>query len=144
MHPAQELQGTSSTKLKNKRIILAITGSIAAVNTIQLARELIRHGADVIPVMTHYATKIIHPDAIEFSTGHKPITTLSGQTEHVTYCGLVKQPADLLLITPCTANTISSSKLPAPASTFRATSSWTLCNSSICCSVACAATSSVA
>jgi phosphopantothenoylcysteine decarboxylase/phosphopantothenate--cysteine ligase len=107
MHPAKELHGTSSKKLENKRIILAITGSIAAINTVQLARELIRHSADVIPVMTPSATKIIHPDAIEFATGHKPITTLTGQTEHVTFCGLVKDPVDLLLISPCTANTIS-------------------------------------
>ena len=104
MHPAQELRGKTSKKLHKKRIILAITGSIAAVKTIQLARELIRHGAEVIPVMTPYATRIIHPDAIEFATGHKPITTLTGQTEHVTYCGLVHNPVDLLLITPCTAN----------------------------------------
>jgi len=107
MHPAKELYGTLSTKLENKRILLAITGSIAAVNTIQLARELIRHSADVIPIMTPNAQKIIHPDAIEFATGHKPITTLTGQTEHVTYCGLGQNPVDLLLISPCTANTLS-------------------------------------
>jgi phosphopantothenoylcysteine decarboxylase/phosphopantothenate--cysteine ligase len=57
--------------------------------------------------MTPNAQKIIHPDAIEFATGHKPITTLTGQTEHVTYCGLVQNPVDLLLISPCTANTLS-------------------------------------
>lgn len=107
MHPAKELQGTLSKKLQKKRILLAITGSIAAVNTIHLARELIRHGADIIPVMTHNATKMIHPDAIEFATGHTPITTLTGKTEHVTYCGLIQDPVDLLLISPCTANTIS-------------------------------------
>ncbi len=107
MHPAEELRGIKSNKLSQKRIILGVTGSIAAVETVKLSRELIRHGADVIPVMTKAATKIIHPDALEFATGHKPIIELSGQTEHVFFCGLVKDPVDLLLICPCTANTLS-------------------------------------
>jgi len=107
MHPAEELRGIKSNKLSKKKIILGVTGSIAAVETVKLSRELIRHGADVIPVMTKASTKIIHPDALEFATGHKPIIELSGQVEHVFFCGLVKDPADLLLICPCTANTLS-------------------------------------
>ena len=48
MHPSDEIRGMKSSLLKGKRIILAVTGSIAAVETVRLARELIRHGADVI------------------------------------------------------------------------------------------------
>ena len=107
MHPADEIRGSKSKKLSKKRIILGVTGSIAAVETIKLSRELIRHGANVIPVMTRAATKIIHPDALEFATGYKPIIELSGQAEHVFFCGLVKDPVDLILICPCTANTLS-------------------------------------
>jgi len=107
MHPAEELRGKKNNKLLHKRIVLGITGSIAAVECVKLARELIRHGATVYPVMTPSATRIIHPDAIEFATGHKPVIQLSGQTEHVSWCGLVQDPVDLLLISPCTANTIS-------------------------------------
>lgn len=107
MHPAEELRGEKSKKLFHKRIVLGVTGSIAAVESIKLARELIRHGAEVYPVMTPSATRIIHPDALEFATGHKPVVELTGKTEHVTWCGLVQNPVDLLLISPCTANTIS-------------------------------------
>ncbi len=107
MHPADELRGKKSNKLLNKRIVLGVTGSIAAVECVKLARELIRHGAKVYPVMTPAATRIIHPDALEFATSHSPIVQLTGQTEHVKWCGLVKDPVDLLLISPCTANTIS-------------------------------------
>ncbi|MEM0466652.1 MAG: bifunctional phosphopantothenoylcysteine decarboxylase/phosphopantothenate--cysteine ligase CoaBC [Candidatus Thermoplasmatota archaeon] len=107
MHPADEIRGSSSTKLAGKTIVLGVTGSIAAVETIALARELIRHGANIIPVMTPAATRIIHPDALEFATGHTPIVELSGKTEHVTWCGLTKNRADLLIISPCTANTLS-------------------------------------
>jgi len=107
MHPAEELRGKKNNKLLHKRIVLGVTGSIAAVESIKLARELIRHGADVYPVMTTAATRIIHPDALEFATSHKPVMQLTGQTEHVSWCGLVQDPVDLLLISPCTANTIS-------------------------------------
>ena len=107
MHPADEIRGIKSNKLSKKKIVLAVTGSIAAVECVKLSRELIRHGAEVFPVMTHSATKIIHPDSLEFATSNKPIIELSGQAEHVSFCGRVKNPADLLLISPCTANTIS-------------------------------------
>jgi len=107
MHPVDEIRGVKSNKLSNKRVVLGITGSIAAVECVKLSRELIRHGAEVIPVMTHSATKIIHPDSIEFATGNKPIIELSGKAEHVSFCGRVKNPADILVISPCTANTIS-------------------------------------
>ncbi len=107
MHPVNDIKGTKSDFLKNKRIVLAVTGSIAAVETVKLARELIRHGAEVIPVMTDSATKIIHPDSLWFATGYKPITKLTGATEHVSFCGKTKNAADLLLICPSTANTIS-------------------------------------
>ena len=107
MHPAEELRGKKNNKLLHKRIVLGVTGSIAAVECVKLSRELIRHGATVYPVMTPSATRIIHPDALEFATGHKPVVQLTGQTEHVAWCGLVPDPVDLLLISPCTANTIS-------------------------------------
>ena len=107
MHPVEDIRGSKSQLLKNKLIVLGVTGSIAAVETIKLAREIIRHGAEIIPVMSPSATKIIHPDSLWFATGNKPIVELSGAIEHVSYCGKVKNPADMLLICPCTANTIS-------------------------------------
>ena len=107
MHPADEIKTVKSDNLSNKRIVLGVTGSIAAVGLVQLSRELIRHGAEVYPVMTKAATGIIRPDALEFATGNKPIIELTGEAEHVVFCGRVKEPADLLLISPCTANTIS-------------------------------------
>jgi phosphopantothenoylcysteine decarboxylase/phosphopantothenate--cysteine ligase len=107
MHPSDDIRGSKSNRLSGKKIVLAVAGSIAAVETIKLARELIRHGVEIIPVMSSSAAKIIHPDSLWFATGKKPIVELSGATEHVSYCGRVKDPADLLLICPCTANTIS-------------------------------------
>jgi len=107
MHPVEELRGSASTLLRGKRILFGVTGSIAAVESVRLARELIRHGADVYPVMTPTATRILHPDSLEFATGHRPVTQLSGQIEHVQWCGMVPDPVDLVILPGCTANTIS-------------------------------------
>jgi phosphopantothenoylcysteine decarboxylase/phosphopantothenate--cysteine ligase len=106
-HPSEDIKGARSSILKGKRIVLGITGSIAAVECVKLIRELIRHNAEVIPVMSPEATRIIHPNAIHFAAGRPPITELTGDVEHVMYCGDRKDKADLLLIAPATANTIS-------------------------------------
>lgn len=106
MHPSERIRGSSGNALKEKTVVLAVCGSIAAVEAVQLARELIRHGARVVPVMTPAATRILHPDALEFATGLKPIVELTGQVEHVRYCGAAPREADVLLIAPATANTL--------------------------------------
>lgn len=107
MHPSANIRGAASSHLAGRTIILAVTGSIGAVKTVELARELLRHGADVIPVMSEAATRIIHPDALEFATGNAPILRLSGQAEHIAHLGDVPGRADLLLVAPATANTVA-------------------------------------
>ncbi len=102
----ERIKGKKSKKLEGKLIVLGITGSIAAVECVKLSRELIRRGADVVAVMSDAATKIVHPYALEFATGRKVITEITGGIEHVNYVG-VDGEADLLLIAPATANTIS-------------------------------------
>ncbi len=94
-----------SRSLEGKTIVLGITGSIAAVRCVELARELRRHGADVHAVMTGEGQKIIHPEAMRYATGNDVITGITGDVEHVEFCGIGGR-ASLLLIAPCTANTI--------------------------------------
>ena len=93
-------------RLSGKTIVLAVTGSIAAVETVKLAHELRRQGAVVQPVMSQAACGIIHPDALTYACGRETIIRISGFVEHVQYCG-DDGIADLLLIAPCTANTIA-------------------------------------
>lgn len=83
-------------------IVLCVTGSIAACETIKLAREFKRQGHSVKAFMTKEACKIIHPNALEFATGQDVVLELSGKIEHVKY-----SQADLILVAPATANTIS-------------------------------------
>jgi phosphopantothenoylcysteine decarboxylase/phosphopantothenate--cysteine ligase len=107
VHPSERILGASSRLLAGKTVVLGVTGSIAAVRSVELARELLRHGARVVPVMTREATRIVHPNALEFATGVEPIVELSGAVEHVQLMGSDAGGADLLLVAPCTANTLS-------------------------------------
>jgi phosphopantothenoylcysteine decarboxylase/phosphopantothenate--cysteine ligase len=107
LHHVKLIYATKSRKLVGKKIVLAIPGSIAAVECVKLARELIRHGAEVHAVMSENAQKIIHPYAMEFATGNPVVTEITGFIEHVELAGEHKNKADLVLVCPATANTIS-------------------------------------
>jgi phosphopantothenoylcysteine decarboxylase/phosphopantothenate--cysteine ligase len=96
----------SPQTLAGKQIIVAVTGSIAAVECVKLVHALRRKGAVVQVVMSTAAAGIITPDALAYASGRPVITRISGLVEHVTYCGDGGSAA-LLLIAPCTANTIS-------------------------------------
>jgi len=87
-------------RLAGRKIALCLTGSVAAVECVKLARELRRLGADVTGYMSQSATEIIHPNAVEFATGHSPVLRLSGAVEHLHHF-------DLVIVAPATANTIS-------------------------------------
>lgn len=84
------------------KIILCITGSIAATEDLKLVHELQRHGFDVECFMTEAATEIITPLSMEFATKKRVVTKITGYVEHVT-----NAQADLILVAPATANTIS-------------------------------------
>ncbi|MDD4253396.1 MAG: flavoprotein, partial [Methanoculleus horonobensis] len=64
--------------LSGKTVVLAVTGSIAAVETVKLAHALRRRGATVQAVMTEAAAGIIHPDALTYATGRPAITRITG------------------------------------------------------------------
>ena len=110
VHPSKDIMSSKSNRIKGKNICVCVTGSVGAVNTPDLCRQLMRHGAEVQCVMTHAATKIIHPDLLHWSTGNKVILELTGETEHIRIAG--ERPnergsADIIVVAPATANTIS-------------------------------------
>src|SRR2546422_4089575 len=105
MHRADRRRGARSLKLRGKTIVRGVTGSIAAVETVKLAHELIRHGAEVYAVLSRSAAEIIHPNALQYATGHPVVTAITGAMEYLEMCGRDGK-ADLLLIAPCTSNTI--------------------------------------
>ncbi len=96
----------TETTLAGKQVVIGVTGSIAAVELVKLIHELRRRGAGVRVVMSAAAAGIVTPDALAYASGHEVITRITGLVEHVTFCG-DEGSADLLLIAPCTANTLS-------------------------------------
>jgi phosphopantothenoylcysteine decarboxylase/phosphopantothenate--cysteine ligase len=109
--------------LFGKCVVLGVTGSIAAVEVVHLARLLRKRGATVQAVMSPAACGIITPDAVAYATEREVITRCSGRVEHVRYCGEGGE-GDLLLIAPCTANTlgkIASGIDDTPVTTFATT-----------------------
>jgi phosphopantothenoylcysteine decarboxylase / phosphopantothenate---cysteine ligase len=93
--------------LTGRRVVIGVSGSIAAIELPKVIREIIRHGADVQAVMSPEATRLVTPETLQFATGHPVITQLTGNVEHVTLFGPGPDRADLFLIAPATANTIS-------------------------------------
>ncbi|MXR51905.1 bifunctional phosphopantothenoylcysteine decarboxylase/phosphopantothenate--cysteine ligase CoaBC [Halovenus sp. WSH3] len=91
--------------LSGVRVALGVSGSIAAVKTVELAHELRRQGATVRAVMTPAAEGIIHPWSLEYATENDVVTEITGRVEHVDLCGNDGW-ADVLVIAPATANTV--------------------------------------
>jgi phosphopantothenoylcysteine decarboxylase/phosphopantothenate--cysteine ligase len=106
-HPSKDIIGTEGKELKGKSIVLCVTGSVAAVQSPEIARALMRHGTEVFAVMSPMAQKIIHPYLMEWATGNTVVTALTGKIEHVSLVGEHSLKADLVLVAPATANTIS-------------------------------------
>ncbi|MEW6329276.1 MAG: bifunctional phosphopantothenoylcysteine decarboxylase/phosphopantothenate--cysteine ligase CoaBC [Candidatus Micrarchaeota archaeon] len=107
-HPSHDIIGTRSGELKGKKIVLCVCGSVAAVRSADVARELMRAGAEVFCVMSPSAQKIIHPNLMEWATGNEVVTELTGAIEHVALAGEAggRARADVVLVAPATANTI--------------------------------------
>jgi phosphopantothenoylcysteine decarboxylase / phosphopantothenate---cysteine ligase len=102
-------------KLRGKRIVLGVTGGIAAYKAAELLRLFENEGADVWVVMTRAATRFITPLTFRVLSGHPVLTTLYADettlAEHadasgVEHIDLVKQ-ADLVVIAPGTANAMA-------------------------------------
>lgn len=93
--------------MKDKTIVLGVTGSIAAYKIACLASSLVKEGCEVHVVMTRNATNFINPITFETLTGNKCLVdTFDRNFEfHVTHVSLAKK-ADVILVAPATANII--------------------------------------
>lgn len=92
------------TELSGKKIVLCIAGSVAAYKALELARLLMRHGADVTCVASDAVTKLIQPDYFKWATGNKVITKLTGDLEHIRLADY--KQSDIIVVYPATANTL--------------------------------------
>ena len=97
------------TVLQGQHIVLGITGSIAAFKAAELASQLAQMGVELDVILTPSAEKFITPLTLQSVTGRHAFTEadLWGGEAHVLHVGLGHN-ADLLVVAPCTANTIAS------------------------------------
>lgn len=94
--------------LKDKTILLGVTGGIAAYKSAALASLLIKAGASVHVIMTEHAKNFINPITFETLTGNKCISdtfdrNFEFQVEHVS----LAKKADAIIVAPATANVIA-------------------------------------
>ena len=94
--------------INGKRILLGLTGSIAAYKAADLASKLAQAGALVDVVLTPSAEKFVTPLTFQSVTGRRAYTDVDlwGSEAHVLHVGLAHE-AELLVIAPCTANTLA-------------------------------------
>ena len=93
--------------LRNKKIVLGITGSIAAYKACLIIRSLIKHGAEVQVVITEAGKEFITPVTLSALT-HKPVISEFFAQRDGTWHSHVDLGlwADAMLIAPCTASTL--------------------------------------
>ena len=103
-HPSLDIVSSYGVELSGKRIVLCVAGSVAAYKAIELARLLMRHGANVTCVASNAVTKLIQPDYFRWATGNEVITKLTGELEHIRLADYNK--SDLIVVYPATANTL--------------------------------------
>ena len=103
-HPSLDIVSSSGVELSGKKIVLCVAGSVAAYKAIELARLLMRHGANVTCVATSAVTKLIQPEYFKWATGNEVITKLTGELEHIRLADY--NQSDLIIVYPATANTL--------------------------------------
>ena len=93
--------------LTGKRIIVAITGGIAAYKIPQLIRLLVKRGAEVRVVATKNALQFVTPLTLETVSGHEVYSdTFAPKNEFSTQHIALADWADLMVVAPATANMI--------------------------------------
>jgi len=88
---------------KGRRVVLGVTGGIAAFKAVQVARDLTRLGAEVDVILTRAARKFVTPLSFEGVTGRRALTDLfsaEGAALHVR----LAQEADVVCVAPAGAD----------------------------------------
>lgn len=92
--------------LAGRRILLGVSGGVAAFKAAYLARRLVERGAQVRTIMTEAATEFLGPQTLAAITGSQPSTALFGQSSVSPHTELARW-ADAIVIAPATAATIA-------------------------------------
>jgi phosphopantothenoylcysteine decarboxylase/phosphopantothenate--cysteine ligase len=102
--------GAKEPTLVGTRVVLGVTGSIAAYKAVSLLRKLNREGAIVDVAMTHSATKFVTPLTFEVLSGRPVITELFESHQEMKHLS-VPESADAIVVAPATANFLARAAL---------------------------------
>jgi phosphopantothenoylcysteine decarboxylase/phosphopantothenate--cysteine ligase len=98
--------GSAGPELQSRRVLLCVTGGIAAYKAVHLLRLLTAAGADVQVLMTPAATRFVGPDTFA-ALSHRPVhSDVFEQTDAVLHVRLAHR-ADLAVVAPATANMLA-------------------------------------
>ena len=97
--------------LSGKRVVLAVTGGVAAYKSAYIARRLVEAGAEVEVALSEAARAFIGPQTFAAITGKPPVTALFGQDMVSPHTELARW-ADVVLVAPATAATMGKIALP--------------------------------
>ncbi len=99
----------TDSRLTGKKLVLGITGSIAAYKAAELIRQLVQAGADVQPMMTPDATRFISPLTVGTLAKRQVLVEIFPENENGSWTKHVDLGhwADALIVAPATANTIA-------------------------------------
>ncbi|HEX6221231.1 MAG TPA: bifunctional phosphopantothenoylcysteine decarboxylase/phosphopantothenate--cysteine ligase CoaBC, partial [Acidimicrobiia bacterium] len=89
-----------------RRVLLAVTGGVAAYKTAYLARRLVDSGAEVKVILTESAHEFVGPQTFAAITGSHPYTTLFGAESVSPHTELARW-ADIVVVAPATAATLA-------------------------------------
>jgi phosphopantothenoylcysteine decarboxylase/phosphopantothenate--cysteine ligase len=101
---------TIGPTLVGSRIVLGVTGSIAAYKAVSLLRALMREGSTVDVAMTQSATKFVTPLTFEVLSGRPVTSDLFEAHQEMKHLSLPEQ-ADAIVIAPATANVLAKAAL---------------------------------
>ncbi len=107
-HPELYIMNTAATIRRNKRILVGVTGGVAAYKSPDLVRRLLERGADVRVVMTEAAKAFITPLTLQAVSGH-PVFQHLLDTDAESGMGHIELArwAETIVVAPATANFIS-------------------------------------
>jgi len=92
-------------RLEAKKILIAVSGGIAAYKVPEIIREFRKKGADVFVVMTESAKKFVTPFVLEVLSGHSVFIDMFESGEVIKHIDLARM-VDVVVVVPATANTI--------------------------------------
>jgi phosphopantothenoylcysteine decarboxylase/phosphopantothenate--cysteine ligase len=88
-----------SNELSGKNVAFCVTGLIAAIESPKIIRQLRRFGANVNVYMTDAAKNFITEMSLEWASGNRVLSEMTGLSEHICF-------EDIVLVAPCTSNTL--------------------------------------